>query len=375
MRQVIESAADSGDGVSIEREPPSTASELMATLNSPSLALNSPVSSVRINTAKFVHNSSRINTQLSSSPKQTLKRWLEQQWKEQKEEAAEKEAAEQAAAAQAAAEEEAAAAQAAAEEAALDAQKQAYKANADFIFEADPIDSGSHLLYKLEGAWSANMFVDVTGEVNATLNGQPFGFGIVTGLGDDVIYLGNNEDYFESAASLQSDSANGNDGDDKIFAGAGHQAGYGGHGNDLIDLGDGFDVARGSYGADEFVIDLQNSDYDLITDFLDVGDKITLLNGGEPAQQSDWKLVSVGKQWTGLNVTNNGSLSGVYLDHHNFYELQSADGQVAAIFSAGTMTGSVLCSNQQYDLTVQQSASGLEIVAQSIADAASINFI
>lgn len=328
-----------------------------------------PVGSpTRANTVPAV--SAGINARAGASQNQSFESWFEEYLKQQQQAAAEQKAAEEQAATEQAATE-----QAAAEEAALNAQKQGYKDAAEFIFEANPIDSGSHQLYKLDGAWSADMFVDVTGKVNATLLGLPFGFNIVTGYGDDVIYMGNNEDYFESATYSQADACQANSGDDKIFAEAGYQAGHGGHGDDLIDLGDGFDCAQGQYGADEFVIDLQNSGYDLIGDFLDVGDKITLFNGGEVAQQDDWNLVPIGNQWTGLDVANNVNLNGVYLEHHNFYELQAADGQVAAIFSAGTMAGSASYSQQQYDLTIQKSASGLEIVAQTTSDDALISFV
>lgn len=128
-------------------------------------------------------------------------------------------------------------------------------------------------------------------------------------------------------------------------------------GDDLIDLGDGYDVAVGGAGADQFVIDLQNSEYDLIADFVNVGDKITIFNGGELAQAGDWMLVSVGSEWTGLNPPTS-SYKGVHDSGQEFYEIQNADGKTAAIFSAGTTAlTSAIC-----ELTVQQGVASLEVI-------------
>ena len=60
--------------------------------------------------------------------------------KQQQEEAAAKAAEEEAAAAEQAAAEQAAAEQAAAEQAAFEAQKQAYKDNADFVYEPETLN-------------------------------------------------------------------------------------------------------------------------------------------------------------------------------------------------------------------------------------------
>ncbi|WP_413324777.1 hypothetical protein [Synechococcus sp. MIT S9503] len=76
-------------------------------------------------------------------------------------------------------------------------------------------------------------------------------------------------------------------GDDKVIAGAGNQYAHGSNGSDYFEMGDGLDIVTGGSDADEFVVDLKNEGFDFITDFVNIGDKITVLNDGEAAQQND----------------------------------------------------------------------------------------
>ena len=354
MTGVITWVVDRGDGWFIERGRPSTASELMATLSGLSSPFQPGSSSTRVNTAQLVNNYAGANVRVTS--------WLEQYLKQQQEEAAEKKAAEEAAAAE----------QADAEQAAFEAQKQAYKDDADVVFE---LESPGHVdLTEVQGVDSNdNMFVEIKGDLIST--------SLKTGGGDDVIYFGDNENYFtDDYINMWVDAWAGS-GNDKIFGGDGTQVAHGGKGGDLIDLGDGYDVAHGDTGADEFVIDLQNSGFDLITDFINIGDKITIYNGGELAQADDWMLVSVGSEWTGLMPP--GSLPGnpganyanLYGDGNEFYEIQSADGKTAARFSAGMKASSAFIN--EWDITVQKGVAGLEVVESKASPltGASVEFV
>jgi len=319
----------------------------MATLSGLSSPFQLVGSSTRVNTAQLVNNYARANVRVTS--------WLEQYLKQQQEEAAEKKAAEEAAAAEQAAAEQAAAEQAAteqaaAEQAAFETQKQAYMESADIVVE---FESGYLNLTNAEGVdANANMFIDVTANYGTVLSGE----------GDDVFYFSGNQNYFgDDIAKGYYDGmlAFGNGGDDKFFGGDGTQTAIGGLGNDLIDLGNGYDILLGGANADEFVIDLQDSGFDLIGDFVDVGDKITIYNGGQLAQADDWMLVSVGSEWTGLYPPSK-SYNCLFESGNQFYEIQSADGETAARFSGGinTFTGFTV----KYQLTVQQGVAGLEVI-------------
>ena len=348
----------------------------MATLSGLSSPFQLVGSSTRVNTAQLVNNNGRANVRVTS--------WLEQYLKQQQEEAAAKKAAEEeAAAAEQAAAEQAAAEQAAAEQAAFEAQKQAYKDNADFVYEPETLNGWVDLSKSDDVGSDENMYVDMSA-VWANLN-----WTVKTGTGDDVIYMGDNKhtpmismDPLDSIPGKAFwDNALTGEGDDKIFAGTGSQYVSASGGDDFMDLGDGFDAALGGSGADEFVIDLQHSGLDMIRDFLDTGDKITVYNGGKLAEADDWMLVSVGSEWTGPAINNN-NIGGVNQSGHSFYEIRDLDGNAAAIFSAGTVILSD--GNQQlgpdygykkYDLTVQQSASGLEVIESKISNTASVEFV
>ena len=331
MTGIIAWVDECGDGVCIEREQPSIASELMTTLSGLSLGVQTLGPSKSANTVPAV--SAGINARMGTSRSQMFKRWLEEYLKQQQEAAAEQKAEE--------------------EQAAFEAQKQAYKDDADFVFEHE---SGSIDLTKIEGVDSSkNMFIEVTGNYGVIQSGE----------GDDVFYFSGNQNYFfdgdiatGAPGTLYCMTGLGGAGNDKFFGGDGTQIAVGDLGNDLIDLGDGFDVAHGGTGADEFVIDLQNSGYDFITDFVHVGDKITIYNGGELAQSGDWMLVSVGSEWTGSKPPTS-NYNDMYEGGHEFYEIQSADGATAARFIAGKMAHN---TSVNFQITVQQGVAELEVI-------------
>ena len=314
-----------------------------------------PVGSpTRANTVPAV--SAGINARAGASPNQSLESWFEEYLKQQQQAAAEQEAAD----------EQAAAEQAALEQAAFEAQKQAYKENADVVFELESPELID--LTKVQGVDSNdNMFVEVKGDLISTL--------VITGEGNDVIYFGDNQNYFyENSVTGYSIATISGAGNDKIFGGGGTQVAFGGHGDDVIDLGDGYDVASGDFGADEFVIDLQDSGFDLITDFVRVGDKITVYNGGELAQADEWMLVSVGSEWTGPKPPST-DFKSIYDGGHDFYEIQSTDGETAAIFSAGTVVSQGGSLN--FELTIQQGVAGLEVIESTtfLSTEASVEFV
>ena len=181
------------------------------------------------------------------------------------------------------------------------------------------------------------------------------------------------KNYFTDTFANYNVTANAGSGNDKVFGGNGTQVALGGHGDDLIDLGDGNDVGWGGFGVDEFVIDLQDSGFDLIADFVSVGDKITVYNGGELAQADDWMLVSVGSEWTDLKPPGS-NFESIYDDGNEFYEIQSADGKTAARFSAGMNSlGGVV----EFDLTIQKSVAGLEVIESTtlLSTEASVEFV
>jgi len=306
-------------------------------------------SSTRVNTAQLVNNNGRANVRFKS--------WLEEYLKQQEEAAAEEE-----------------------QEAAYEAQKQVYKKNADFVFEPD-VMYGDNYLYELDGVDpSGDMYVDMSGV------SPDYNWSVWTGSGDDIVYMGDNnptpsftsDPGFLADGTLLFDNTHAGAGSDKIFAGNGSQWASGGAGDDLMDLGDGFDVASGGLGADEVVINLQNSGADLLTDFLDVGDKITIYHGAKLAEADDWLLVSVGSEWSGPPQSNNPNFAGVHQMGHDFYEIQNANGVTAAIFSAGTKIAAGesggYYQGPQYQLTIEQGASSLEVV-ESHQDDASVSSV
>ena len=288
--------------------------------------------------------------------------WLAEYLKKQ----AEKEAA------QKAAEEEAA------EQATFEAQKQAYKNDADFIYEGTESFWGGGTINPENGG-PVNWFFDV--------DGGEAGGSWGSGHGDDVIYLEGNgfvvtnqgNDVVHIGDSIQDGPQEPDEGlwvnqeawlgggNDKAYGGKGTQLVRGGVGDDFIDLGEGFDIAEGGKGSDEFVIDLQNSGIDTIVDFVDTGDKITVLNGGEAAQSDDWYLKE--------NFSFSG---GIYAQYdvgktQGFYEIRNADNDVAAIFGIGTRIDAD--SIQNYSVTASMNSSGIEIIESSLSNNNNLDFV
>ena len=318
-----------------------------------------------MNTAQLANNYARANVRVTS--------WLEQYLKQQQEEAAEKKAAEEAAAAAAeqAAAEQAAAEQAAAEQAAFEAHKQAHKDNADFVYEGTESFSGYYAVNPETGD-SVNWFFDV--------DGGEIGGAWHSGKGDDVIYLegkgvvfayGGN-DVVHIGDSLQDGPDQFLDlhqgallggGDDKAYGGKGTQLVQGESGDDFIDLGDGFDIASGGWGSDEFIVDLQNSGTDTIVDFVDAGDKITVLNGGETAQTGDWYLNKITDFYGGVHGHYDVDKT------QGFYEIRNSENDVAAIFGIGTRHH--FNSVHYFSVTASMDASGIEILESNWVDQAS----
>ena len=318
----------------------------MATLSGLSSPFQLVGSSTRVNTAQLVNNYARANVRVTS--------WLEQYLKQQQEEAAEKKAAEEEAA----------------EQAAFEAQKQAHKDNADFVYEGTE-DFQAYSTINPETGKSINWFFDVDG-------GETGGFWM-SGKGDDVFYLegsgyissqeGNDLVYLGDSLQDGPQSLYANQkaqlgaGDDKVYGGKGTQCAKGGMGNDFIDLGDGFDIAVGGLGSDEFIVDLQNSGTDTIVDFVDAGDKITVLNGGETAQTGDWYLNKITDFYGGVHGHYDVDKT------QGFYEIRNSENDVAAIFGIGTRHGPN--SVDYFSVTASMDASGIEILESNWVDQAS----
>ena len=261
--------------------------------------------------------------------------------------------------------------QEAAEQAAFEEQKQAYENAADYVFKnsfvSDPISpqswDGSNAIAPATGE-PVDWFLDVEGDHNAdkwkTGDGNDVvyhkGLGqIETGDGDDVIFMTEGQDGYPGYGPDQ--LAKAGEGDDKLIGGHGKQRAMGGEGNDFIDLGNGADIAEGGSGADEFIIDLQNSGADLIVDFVDIGDKITVLNGGVLAKDGDWFL-----QKKSVYDGEYAWVNSPYLPQ-DFYEIRRSDGELAAVFKIG---GEVWSSDASYALTASKNEQGIEILNSQI---------
>ncbi|CAE21104.1 Hemolysin-type calcium-binding region:RTX N-terminal domain [Prochlorococcus marinus str. MIT 9313] len=269
--------------------------------------------------------------------------------------AAEQAAAEQAAAEQAAAEQ-AAAEQVSAEQAALEAQKQAYKDDADFIYEND---GNTYDNVDLTGTinpstgQSPNWFLDVGKGKYTTGEGDDVaymdGYGVLsTRGGDDIVYVENTSDELWISAYL-------GEGNDMAFGGKGHQEIRGFHGNDYIDSGDDTDLVNGGGGADEFIIDLQNSGVDTILDFVHVGDKITVLDGGE-SSQGDWYL-NFSDSFNGLVGYANNAVP------QQFCEIWSSDNELKAVFGVGVDNTAYIDDLANFhNTTAKMSSDGIQIL-------------
>ena len=251
--------------------------------------------------------------------------------------------------------------------------KQRYKENADFVYEGDSGFYGTGAINPANGK-PVNYFLDVTGEStfdiwmtgdgDDVVYNQGGGY-IATEGGDDIVYF--SEGFSEGfGEALEKDivikqKAYLGDGDDKVFGGKGAQFANGGSGDDCFDLGDGDDMAYGHLGSDEFVINLQNTGTDVILDFVDPGDKITVKNGNELAQAGDW-ILTIADNFEGPDFYN-GKYNKSLAKKQSFYEIRNAGNEVAAIFGIGSRQSFIGASPQQYSLTASLDSAGIEILA------------
>ena len=274
------------------------------------------------------------------------------------------------------------------------AQKQAHKENADFVYEGTGGVDLSESINPATGG-SINWFLDLKGGNGQTTTGDGNdviyleGEGTVSsGGGDDVIVMTEGPSVVSSAKGNKPGKvpapkmqvAFAGTGDDEIYGKDGTQLAWGHKGDDLIDLGDGSDIAIGGHGSDTFVIDLQNTGTDVILDFIDAGDKIEILNGGEMAQDGDWYL---GKTDFYFGPNPGGYGSKVFTDQdQEFYTIQSSEGGVAAIFGIGSnnQPGLISVLNGQHkkaDLIATMNSGGIEILVsqQSQTGSGSLEFV
>ena len=247
-------------------------------------------------------------------------------------------------------------------------EKKNHKENADFVYEGDSDFDGQGAINPADGE-PVNFFLDVTGEFVdqawTTGNGDDVvyhqGAGkIYTSGGNDIVYLteGLSEGLDQTVDSEQ--LAYLGNGDDKVFGGKGSQCASGGFGDDYFDLGDGHDLVQGFYGADEFVIDLQNTGTDVILDFTSVGDRITVKNGGDLAQDGDW-ILTKSNSYNGPNIAW-GQFGNSLAKEQSFYEIRNADNEVAAIFGIGTHQDFTGSDPYKYSLTASIDSSGIEVI-------------
>ena len=291
------------------------------------------------------------------------------------------------------------------EQAAYESQKQAHKDNADAVIYGT---SGEDFIIQGESTNPStgqpiNFFVDAKGVDYPSVwpdGGPPYdrdwvetadgddviyapGFSIVFSKGgDDIIYMedgylpNENEEklhYFSKAFA--------GDGSDQIFAEDGSTHAFGGDGDDLIDLGDDTDTATGGRGSDEFIVDLQNTGCDLILDFMDVGDKISIKNGGKDAVSGEWFLSEFPGTFANSQLVS--KTLGIYSPdmedwllgeskNQKIMSIQRTNGETAAYFVVGAGAG---FHDQDYhkdlgkfDVTAEVSSSSIQITSsESIA--------
>ena len=246
--------------------------------------------------------------------------------------------------------------------------KEKQKESADFVYEGGSGFNGLGAISPADGG-PVDYFLDITGE--STYETWTTGHGddvvyhqgggwINTGGGNDIVYLteGLSEGLDQTVDSEQ--LAYLGNGDDKVFGGKGSQCASGGFGDDYFDLGDGHDLVQGFYGADEFVIDLQNTGTDVILDFTSVGDRITVKNGGDLAQDGDW-ILTKSNSYNGPNVAWH-QFGNSLAKEQSFYEIRNADNEVAAIFGIGTNQSASGSDPYKYSLTASIDSSGIEVI-------------
>ena len=94
------------------------------------------------------------------------------------------------------------------------------------------------------------------------------------GDGDDVLRGGDNRDILRGEKG--NDTLYGGDGDDTLGGGGGDDVLIGGRGDDIIYIDRGFNRMTGGDGADRFVCDNNQMDFNLITDFVSGEDRLEL---------------------------------------------------------------------------------------------------
>ena len=298
------------------------------------------------------------------------------------------------------------------EQAAYDAQKQAYKDSADVVIEGtidgDKITNDGAI--NPSNGKPVNFFVDGKGVAepgNSPYWGGGYDF-IKTADGNDVIYApgmsfvyskGGDDIIFMEDAFVPEyankyecfSEAHAGDGSDQIYAENGNTHAFGGEGDDLIDLGNGWDTATGGRGADEFVVDLQNTGCDLICDFLDVGDKISIKNGGKDAVSGEWffkefstdgdpwhsffshpdsKALSMGDSFA--DFPEEEWLLGYGSTNHTVLAIQNSNAEIAAFVFVGAGVGP---EDQAYhkelgkfDVVAEVSSSSIQITSAEYKD-------
>ena len=378
MTGVITWVVDCGDGVCIEREQPSTAPVLMT----------------------FTQRSFDLRRRLTNTERNEVRNssWLADYLRQQLEDARRK-AAEDLAADdesnrfdnQADLEEtlDSKAEQIVAEQATYEELKQALKANADLIYEG----SSNFIGWCFD---TSNMFLDVGGGVFYTGAGgdaiYQHGPGeVLSGQGSDVVFA--SQDYSDSLlggdvqtimldARYKFEAMCGEYGNDYVFGGEGSQKAYGMLGKDYFDLGNGHDIACGGGGADEFIVDLNNTGRDTIIDFVDVGDKITVLKNGQVAQAGDWHLTE-SETYNGMNLGADDYAVPYFAQNQKYYHITKSNGDVAAIFAIGAKAGNAISNYTNnadpvhYKLSAYLGSDGIEIFSScqcATQDQASLSF-
>jgi hypothetical protein len=255
------------------------------------------------------------------------------------------------------------------------AQKLSHKENADLIYEGtsnfigDYYDTSNWFLDVGEGIFSTGAGDDViyqhgSGEVHSN-------------QGNDIVYATQNNDSLLGASSPQiifldalwnMTAMTGPYGDDRVYGGEGTQKAYGMQGNDYFDLGNNHDIAIGGNGADEFIVDLQNTGRDTILDFVDAGDKITVLNGGALAEAGDWYLTT-SDVYSGINIQPDEYSDSLFAQGQQFYQLCNSSGDIAAIFPIAAESGNgtsnplLAAGPKHYQLTASMNSHSIEILS------------
>ena len=388
MTGVIICFMDLVDGVCIEREQPSTPSELMALIQ----RLFDLKRGVPQAASREARNSSwradYLQQQLEDAKKKAAEELAAADESNRFDEQSEVDEAARHLAETAALESNAD--QVAAKKAAYEEQKQNYKENADFVYEGtgnfidDCFDTSNWFLDVGEGVFYTGAGDDVIYQHGP---GKVF-----ANQGNDIVYA--SQDYSGSLlggdvqtifldAKANLEAMCGEYGDDVVHGGEGSQKAYGMLGNDYFDLGNGHDIASGGSGADEFIVDLSNTGRDTIIDFVDVGDKITIHKDGQAAQAGDWYLTK-SEIYSGMSLGADDYAVPYFTKDQQFYRITSSSGDIAAIFPIAAKAGNATSvptntsAPMHYQLTVSLDFDGLEILSScqcANQDQASLQFL